>query len=107
MSSGICIASDKTVILGWFYSNCEVQVAALKIRVESYFILGSILPGNAMNIVGLGTILANCRDGIRNGVDLDIIFLSVFPEIGVIFVQLDGINMPGPSIDHFESGIQV
>ena len=107
MSSGICIASYETVILGLFYSNCEVQVATLEIGVESYLILGPILPGNTMDVVGLGILLANCRDGIWNGVDLDIIFLAVFPEIGVIFVQLDGINMPGSSVDHFESGIQV
>ena len=64
MSSGICIASYETVILGWFYSNCEVQVAALEIRVKSYLILGPILPGNTMDVVGLGILLANCRDGI-------------------------------------------
>jgi hypothetical protein len=49
--------------------------------------------------------LAHFLDCLRDGIDFNFIFLSVFPSIGVAFVDLDGIDMTLTSIDDLKTGV--
>lgn len=101
------IASHKAVKFGRLHPDGQVQVAALEVRVKGYLLLVCTLAFGGAQRGNLGLFLANLLDRLLDGVDLDLVFLAIFPAIVVVLVELDGIDVPGSSVNDAESRVKL
>ena len=113
VSFGVGVAPHEAVVFVLFYSDGQVQVAALELRAERHFALSlkhlrllqqlrllrqlHLLPQKRLPLL-----FSHLAYRLFDHPDLHLVFLTVFPKIWVAFVQLHGIDVPGTSVNNLE-----
>ena len=107
MTSGVCVTSYETIELCLLNTNCHIQVTTLEIGIELYLTLLVNWSTCIALLLQPWILLAYHLDGLFNSVYLHIVFLSIFPKISIVFMQLNRINMSRTTVHYLISWIRL